>query len=167
MDAVLRRNNVRTVPPDAVVQRLPVDTDLNARNVADHIRNAHLPITDPAVIAYQERIAARDGATAESAVAAVANYLKLARLVVGQVSQRMTDGDAIPSVRDGLAAVRLLSEFDRPPAIDPEGVMLGFFEYVTGRRHGGILQPEPSAVLFDANGQQFESITPEATDARQ
>jgi hypothetical protein len=75
------------VPPDALVQRLPVDIDLSARNVSDHIRNAHLPITDPAVIAYQERIAARDGARAESALEAVADYLELARLVVGQPNE--------------------------------------------------------------------------------
>lgn len=98
--------------------------------MADHLRNDHIPIADPAVIAYRERIAQRDGEAAEEAVEAAADYLELARLVVGQVAQRVAAGESAPSVRDGLTAARLLSELDVSPSFDQEEIMTGFVEYL-------------------------------------
>jgi len=94
----------------AIVRSLPDDAGLSEDNVRSHYSAGHMPIQHAAVQEVAARQGEELGSAFEPAVSALADHLTLATQVVARVRERLTSGEEQPTVRDGLAAIRLLAE---------------------------------------------------------
>lgn len=84
---------------------------MTPRNVAEHCRR-HLPFQSTAVRRVVAEQAQENGAVIQLAIDRQVDALMFARRVVQTVSERLADGEIEPSVKDGMAAARLLHDFD-------------------------------------------------------
>lgn len=94
----------------AIVRNLPENAGLNEDNVRSHYANGHLPIQQAAVQEVADRHGRELGKAFEPATTALADHLSLACEIVARVRDRLASGQEQPTLRDGLAAVRLLAE---------------------------------------------------------
>ncbi len=94
-----------------IVEALPDDAGLSARNLADHFRNKHVPVFEASVREHQDREASRRAETVAPAVERLADHLDFTKAVVERVSARLRDGEVQPTVRDGLAAAGHLAQY--------------------------------------------------------
>ena len=81
---------------------------INARGIRGHVRRGHLPITAPAVHAVADARSQQIGDAISPIVQGAAANLSLAHAVVDRVRARLDAGDVEPSIRDGLAAAKLI-----------------------------------------------------------
>jgi hypothetical protein len=83
---------------------------INARGVMAHVKRGHVPMNAPAVLAVAKaRTEEVSQAIAPLIRGATAN-LGFAHAVVDRVRVRLESGEVQPNVRDGLAAIRLITE---------------------------------------------------------
>ena len=94
---------------------------------------------------HQEQVAVRDGAVVAQGAEAIAANLNLARVVIGKVAERLTRGEAVPTVKDGLIALRLLADLAPEPAMDRDRISRGFLEYL-------------KATQLETTDDQFQAI---------
>lgn len=114
----------------AIVDRLPDNAGLTARNLSDHFRNQHLPVAAEGVRLLAERDAHEVGETVALGANGVADYLNFARQVVGRVNRRVVSGEVEPSVNDAIRAAQLLSQYDvREEETAPQDYVRGFVIY--------------------------------------
>lgn len=101
----------------AIVKLLPDDANISAENLSDHFRN-HM--SDAISAAAVKRVANEEtkevAEVIEPAVAATAAALRLHRAVTAAVARRVDNGEAIPTVKDGLDSERFCFEIDREAA---------------------------------------------------
>jgi hypothetical protein len=104
-------------PYSAIVTGLPEGHDLSARNLRDHWLNDHLGLMEPAVERFREQLAAERGEVAEQGVTQILDYLGFVRGVLAKAHARLQAGEVEPSIKDGLAAAKLLAVLDPPPEV--------------------------------------------------
>jgi hypothetical protein len=92
-----------------IVEALPEDTGLTARNLKAHLKNGHIPIYEAAVREHLDRHADRRGKEMEPSIESLANHLDFVKGVVTRANARLMAGVAQPTVREGLAASELLA----------------------------------------------------------
>jgi hypothetical protein len=102
-------------PYSAIVDELPAGHDLSARNLRDHWLNDHLGMMEPAVERFREQLAAERGEVAERGVTQILDYLGFVRGVLSKAHARLQAGELQPSIKDGLAAAKLLAALESPP----------------------------------------------------
>ena len=102
---------VAGVGPAEVARRL-ANSGLTADSLREHQRRGHLAVELPAIKrAAAEAVDTAQDRTAQ-AVEAVADTLRLHRLVAAKAAERLASGAAEPTVSDGLAAERLVHEVE-------------------------------------------------------
>lgn len=99
----------------AIVDRLPDDAGLTARNLSDHFRNQHLPVAAEGVRQLAERNAREVGEVVAAGAQRLVDYLDFARSVVGRVNDRVLAGEVEPSVGDAIRAAQMLLQHDAQP----------------------------------------------------
>lgn len=112
-----------------IIDSLPPDANLTARNLADHWKNGHVPIQEPSVVALAEQQANERGEVVEAAVEQVLDHLDFARALVGRVRRRVLAGELEPDVRDALRAMELLARYQPDSAIDERDIVAAFMSY--------------------------------------
>jgi hypothetical protein len=85
---------------------------LSARNIGEHFRRGHLPVRDEALRRLAEERAAQIARDIDEGAGIVVDQVLFARAVVQRSFERLASGDAVPDIREGLAAARLLADFD-------------------------------------------------------
>jgi hypothetical protein len=95
-----------------IMERWP-DRRLSHRNLMDHVRLGHLPLEAPAVKQLVRERTADVERLFETAITHTAQRLSLAHLVVEQVRGRLDAGDLRPELKDGLAALRLILDYEK------------------------------------------------------
>lgn len=93
-----------------IVDHLPDGHELNKRNVKDHFLNRHMPLEVSSTRAIIEQRAAAVGKSIEDSAEELVDGVSLAKVVVMKTFEAIADGTAIPGVRDGLRAMKLLSD---------------------------------------------------------
>jgi len=88
------------------------EAGLSARNIGEHFRRGHLPVRDEALRRLAEERAAQIARDIDEGAGIVVDQVLFARAVVQRSFDRMASGDAEPDIRQGLAAARLLADFD-------------------------------------------------------
>lgn len=107
-----------------ILRHLPGDHGLVERNLRDHLRSAHLPLTSVAVQKLAEEEAEERGRVVEAGADVLASHAAFARAVIGRVRERVAKGEIEPDIRDALVATKLLFEFEGDPsAVDHEGLV--------------------------------------------
>lgn len=85
---------------------------VSARSLRNHVSQGHVPIHAPAVRKAVEEHSQSVSAALAPAIEATAANLSFAHAVVERVRRRLDDGEIEPTVRDGLAAARLIADSD-------------------------------------------------------
>jgi hypothetical protein len=85
---------------------------LSARNIGEHFRRGHLPVRDEALRRLAEERATQIARDIDEGAGVVVDQVLFARAVVQRSFERLALGDAEPDIREGLAAARLLADFD-------------------------------------------------------
>ncbi len=115
-----------------IAARLPEESGISARNIADHFRNGHLPLDNEQVQRLATEQAEERGEVAGVQVQEAADHLSLARLIVERTQERLLTGELQPTTRDGVAAARLLADLAPAQAqgfgIDEASAIVRFFE---------------------------------------
>lgn len=88
------------------------EAGLSARNIGEHYRRGHLPVRDEALRRLAEERAAQIARDIDEGAGVVVDQVLFARAVVQRSFERLASGDAEPDIREGLAAARLLTDFD-------------------------------------------------------
>ena len=83
---------------------------VNARGVRNHVERGHVPINAPAVLAVAKARSEEVTEAISPLIRGAAANLSFAHAVVDRVRARLASGDVEPSVKDGLAAMRLITE---------------------------------------------------------
>lgn len=112
-----------------IVDSLPANANLTARNIADHWRNGHVPVSEPTVAALLEQQATERGDVTQAAVEQVLSHLDFARVLIGQVRRRVLTGELKPDVRDAIRAMELLARYEPDPVLDESAIVTAFIEY--------------------------------------
>jgi len=97
-------------PYGEIVGRFP-NAGLTVRNVAEHFRR-HVPVHSTEVRRVVAEHAAQNGEIMQAAVDHQVGLVKMARDVIENVSSRLAAGEIQPSFKDGVAAARLLANYD-------------------------------------------------------
>jgi hypothetical protein len=85
---------------------------LSSRNIGEHYRRGHLPVQDEALRRLAEERAAQIAKDIDEGAGVIVDQVLFARAVVQRSFERLACGDAEPDIREGLAAARLLADFD-------------------------------------------------------
>jgi hypothetical protein len=108
-------------PWTAVANSLPDGPALNARNIADHFRNGHLPVKEETVARLAERQADERGQVLAAGADAVVAHADFVATVLARTDHLVRSGAVAPTVRDGLAAATLLAQLEAErPAFDED-----------------------------------------------
>lgn len=83
---------------------------INARGVKAHVERGHMPVNAPAVLAVAKARSEEVSEAISPLIRSAAANLSFAHAVVDRVRGRLQSGEVQPSVRDGLAAMRLIAE---------------------------------------------------------
>jgi hypothetical protein len=83
---------------------------INARGVMAHVKRGHVPINAPAVRAVAKARSEEVSEAVAPLIRGATANLSFAHAVVDRVRVRLDSGETEPSVRDGLAAMRLIVE---------------------------------------------------------
>jgi hypothetical protein len=83
---------------------------INARGVKTHVQRGHVPLNAPAVLAVAKARSDEVIEVITPLIRGAAANLSFAHAVVDRVRVRMESGEVQPSVRDGLAAMKLIME---------------------------------------------------------
>lgn len=128
---VIEKYLVQGWTPARIVRQLEPQDGLTARNVADHLRNAHLPVVAEAVERLREHDAVGRGNAVTPAVDAVVTALEFARRVMVTVDARLAAGDVLPGIQDGLKAAQVLASTEVTGTGDfsQDEVMVAFMSY--------------------------------------
>lgn len=92
-----------------IVEDIVTDGSLNERNLRDHMTNQHMPVVAKAVRRVVSEQAEQSLAAVFPMVDSLAGHLTFAQAVVARVQERLEAGDIEPSIRDGVAAAKLLA----------------------------------------------------------
>ncbi len=94
-----------------IVEELPEEAGLSARNLKDHYSAGHMPIFAASVQEHLERASTVRGEEIGPAVERIADHLDFAQAVVGRVNERLVAGEVEPTVRDALSAADHLARY--------------------------------------------------------
>jgi hypothetical protein len=83
---------------------------INARGVRAHVERGHVPLNAPAVLAVARARSDEVSEVISPLIQSAAANIGFAHAVVDRVRIRLESGEVQPSVRDGLAAMRLIAE---------------------------------------------------------
>lgn len=95
-----------------IIKALELEGAITERNVRDHVRNEHLPTKAPAVRAVAQAQAVGLSEALAPLAQGVAAHLSFAHSLLERVRRRLEAGEDEPSIRDGLAAARLIQEIE-------------------------------------------------------
>jgi hypothetical protein len=112
-----------------IVDSLPDDAKLTARNLSDHWRNDHLPVHEATVVAIAEQQAIERGEVITAGVERTLDHLEFARALVGRVRQRVINGEVEPDIRDALRAMEFLAKFESEPSWGEQDIVEAFIAY--------------------------------------
>lgn len=96
----------------AIVRSLPAGLGLTPRNLSDHFRLDHMGAQTAALRLVATRQAEKVARPVARLTEAVADDLGFAHVVVEQVKEKIARGEVEPTVRDGLAALRLIAQVE-------------------------------------------------------
>jgi hypothetical protein len=107
-----------------ISRSLPRDANLSARNIGDHLKNAHFPLKGEAVARLREEQARERGAIVAKGAEIVTEKYRFARRILERVDERLAEGAIEPTVRDALAAAEFLSRFDDSEADEARDALI-------------------------------------------
>ncbi len=96
----------------AIVDGLP-DGTLSARNVGEHFKRGHLPVEDEVHSRLRKDRSRQAGQLIQRGVERKIDELSLAHAVVERAADRLASGELEPTMREAIAAARLLERYDR------------------------------------------------------
>jgi hypothetical protein len=153
----------------AVLHQLPEDHGLTARNIGDHVHNGHLPMAAPSVTAFIEEPTRERDNVADAATDVVEQAFGLVQTVLGRTFEKLKNGSIDPTLKEGLAAAKLVFEFEAlaQQRVDQEAVFKAFVVYCQQAREvmtkdqllefGRRLQSNPTLRnLQEATGSRFD-----------
>lgn len=156
---------------------LDEDQVLTARHVSEHYYNGHMPLELSDTRQIIEARAERVGKRVEDSLESLVDGVTLLETVVQKTFEKIASGEAQPKVRDGLAAVKMLSDlgaFDGG-AVDQQAYVEAFMVYqeeaekIMGpeafRAFGEALDRNPTlrALAARYDGEQAEEVSAEQT----
>jgi hypothetical protein len=106
----IERAVAKGLPYQRIAETFGEPEEINARGVRAHVERGHVPLNAPAVRAVADARSHEIGEAIAPLIRGAAANLSFAHAVVDRVHTRLESGEAEPSVRDGLAAMRLILE---------------------------------------------------------
>lgn len=122
---------LKSYTASAIVQYLPEDCGLSARNINEHVRNGHLPIDDAIVRSLVERRAEELGQSIEEAVAPLVDHISFARVGLQKAFAKLASDELEPTLADGIAFAKILQQVEESVGVgmDEEAVYQAFLVY--------------------------------------
>jgi hypothetical protein len=106
----IERALVKGLTYEKIAETFAQQDGINARGVLAHVKRGHVPINAPAVRAVARARSEEVTEAIAPMIRGAAANLGFAHAVVDRVRIRLASGEIEPSIRDGLAAARLIVE---------------------------------------------------------
>jgi hypothetical protein len=116
-----------------IITHLPEDHELSTRNIKDHYLNGHMPMEVSATRQVVEAQARRVGKSIENHADSLVDGITLAHTVIQKTFESIAKGETIPTPRDGLRAMKVLSdlgEYDSAGGMDMDAMVEAFVIYM-------------------------------------
>lgn len=134
-----------------IAKRWSEDWEVTSRNVRDHYQ-AHMPATLAAAREIVDRRARAMGLNIEAANEVLVDHISFAETVVHKAFERIASGDVVPTVKEGIAAARLLAAVEgTSEGIDHEVMAEAFAVYMESA------QAEMTPVQWERFGRRITS----------
>jgi hypothetical protein len=107
---------------------------LTTQNVAEHVRNQHLPMDLAVRRGIMEEHARQVGKSIEEAETSIIDYLGFARIGLQRVLERVATGEIQPDIKDGIEFAKLIMKAEELAGdggnLDHQVVLRGFLSYM-------------------------------------
>lgn len=146
--------------------------EINERSIFHHMKTGHLPVETAALRQIAEERAKEMGQKYEEMTASLVDGYTFSKQVLAITQQKLASGELHPDVKDGLAAAKLIKEFEDTAQgnVDTEAwaeAMTIFFETAQNvmppemwSQFGSLLSQNPilAAIQNRINGQDQEDV---------
>lgn len=120
-----------------IARQLPEEANISARNIAEHVRNGHLPMDLVRRNAIFEESARSVGRGLVEAEFNIIDQIAYSKLVINRRVEYLMDNDIVPDATEAAAAARLLAQVEIEKAesgIDEAAMLDGFLVYAEAIR---------------------------------